>query len=397
MENGYHQEANHDTNLDSDLPVRTCSKDKPLKPKFSKAEKDDLVQTLDHILTAGATLERKVNRQKRFQTNLKGKVDIGQSKSVVNLEDQRIYNNNGNDTMVKKVDELQDKSLRKRRYDMEMLWDEEHGDSVHPITFLKSKLVTNQKSTSQNKEKLSKHDSTTTEPKGKQAPIFHEPMAPLSTEEVPKAILVRCWQRAVHAASSTVIVETEKLEEKEAARRNRLDGVKKRRCSSENIKAECRYLKISLPENEKICPSCKMVFLSPEECARHYYGIPSNSGSSKLDNVVMRGCCLELLEEQRRYFIGKSLEREVTATIKQIGQLIWTSADTKMREGQYLSWCDVVNNLHTIVAQSEPLEEGKCNITKIQPNETQLPIALNASVMDVVRSRLVDRYANIPR
>mmetsp|Transcript_7490 Transcript_7490/g.11409 ORF Transcript_7490/g.11409 Transcript_7490/m.11409 type:complete len:278 (-) Transcript_7490:2186-3019(-) len=225
-----------------------------------------------------------------------------------------------------------------------------------------------------------------------------DPMMPLTAGKARKAMIIRCWQRAMHVSSSTVLVQNEQNPGKQAKRaKSNPDDESKHSISIKEVRAECKSLMIAPRRNEIKCPCCKMRFSSPENCKRHYYGIPSGADMKKVDSIVARGCCLEHLEENRCRLIGRALEEEVKGISQQIGELICSRAKKNIEEGQQLSWREVLNCLNQVVAQSQQLMEGKCDVATIRPDKSQLPIALNKSVMDVVYSRLVDRYANIPR
>lgn len=374
------------TKLDSIRRSESRNKAKKISvSELLKLNRDELVDTLEHILASGAAWERRTNRENAH--SLPGNREEKPA-AIINLEDQRIYG----------IEEI-DAEVGVIQKQKNMSWNEEHGDFIHPLSFVEKKLQTRKRRRS-GKERKILIEQTSMKAKKRINKWINpdDPMNSLSAGKARRAMIIRCWQRAMHVASSTVLVQNEQNPEKQAKRaKNNPDDESKHSCSVKEVRAECKSLMIAPRQNNIKCPCCKMRFSSPEKCQRHYYGIPSSADMKKDDSIIAQGCCLEHLEENRCRLIGRALQQEVKGISQQIGELICSRAKKIIEEGQQLSWREVLNCLNQVVAQSQPIMEGKCDVTTIQPDKSQLPIALNKSVMDAVYSRLVDRYANIPR
>ena len=75
-------------------------------------------------------------------------------------------------------------------------WETEHGDSIHPLAFAATRLSENPISNSAAQEKSwngGNLNVSTTD-------------TSLEEDEVPRALLLRCWERAVHASSESIPV-----------------------------------------------------------------------------------------------------------------------------------------------------------------------------------------------
>jgi hypothetical protein len=74
-------------------------------------------------------------------------------------------------------------------------WEVEHGDSIHPLAFSSARLSSSSQS--------NKSDEQVKAINGSNLHVSTTDTS-LSVEQVPRALLLRCWERAVHAACMTV-------------------------------------------------------------------------------------------------------------------------------------------------------------------------------------------------
>ena len=243
-------ENNKKTNGPTTTTASPKGDDKPATrggTRFQKLEdisttQPDLSATLDHILTVGAKVRHDMFRQtmfaatqeQRLQDDYHATLDQPTTRpgappaaainmnsmnnnmldNHVHAEDVRIYGTNGEDPKnVRKFNGLpqypwpsieyeripkDDGSSNKKKYlrppkltTDDTQWNVEHGDTIHPLAFQKARLSG---VPLDHKEKADVDGNNMFASKTETA---------VEDAQVPRALLLRCWERAVHAASNT--------------------------------------------------------------------------------------------------------------------------------------------------------------------------------------------------
>jgi hypothetical protein len=256
-------------------------------------------------------------------------------------------------------------SLARKNETLDEPWELEYGDSIHPLAFSSARLSSTQMATTtlSSAEECDAINGTnlnvaTTE-------------TSLSEREVPRALLLRCWQRAVDAASQgalvTVGVEameritntttTTNLEEAEqdVSSRHLFGGsilglvdstldhaagpsipppraVKeppfaaaqrvlaqdtfrtKRKCTSMGLGLTRAQLPMDVSKGT--CPACYRPFAQLKDLQHHYFG----------DRDVQRGCCWRRITQKEPRIVADVLENHVKAQIDQYLGLVMDQA-----------------------------------------------------------------------
>ena len=174
----------------------------------------DIQSTLEHLLTVGSKVRRDNWRRQKFQD--RHELQLKEEHSLpldappcaskpggppdnpdleVFAEDIRIYGDIRKRNCPKPPWPSNQKkpgpwNKWKNRSDNQ--WDIEHGDTVHPLSFSKARL-SQIPPTEEEREWMD----------GKNLSIGSTDLY-LSESEVPRALLLKCWQRAVHAASCRI-------------------------------------------------------------------------------------------------------------------------------------------------------------------------------------------------
>jgi hypothetical protein len=229
----------------------------------------------------------------------------------------------------------------------------------------------------------------------------------ISPSEASRAMLLHCWERAVHAASSSVIVvpfETESHPHYTEPSISDCDSPPK--LSRDDAVKMCEKLQIhdispihilSQADCDTVmeCSSCRTVFLSEYKLHDHFWGTPS-----------LVGCCWKYIERQRQRRIADILDSDVCAVFHQLISLVMRdlspieSGDT--RATTLLDCFDVWRLLQKQLAISRTIaidgaESSEDVYETVEVERFQPPLPINAAVLESVLLRLVDRYGRVPR
>ena len=326
---------------------------------------------------------------------------------------------------------------------MDEHWELEYGDSIHPLAFSMARLSSQQLNTamwSSSEEELAAINGlnlnvATTE-------------TSLPENDVPRALLLRCWQRAVEAASqqaTSVTVGLDAMEgtgnivnlgttDQDAFSRHLLGShelglvdstldptglyIPPPRAVKEppfaaaqkvmaqdrfGVKRKCTSLGLGLIRaqlpmdiSKGTCPACYRQFEQPNELQQHYYG-----GRDR------RGCCWRRIAQKEPRVVAGLLENNVKSQINQYLGLIMDQASRKLAENgnvdststKAFTWYDVLqfteealNSSHSVATSTADPRNGIHPIFEtFQRKSVSDPLVLNPTVLRNARKRLVDR------
>ena len=349
--------------------------------------------------------------------------NVPQGRKQIHAEDFRIYN------MAPWPDGRPAK--RRRRSDtlngIDSEWNAEHGDTINPLAFSISRL--------------SQHTSTPCECCTKNH--VHSPAACIHVaktiggdscstgnqnfdvleNQVPHALVLRCWDRAVHASSGAIFSNVkEKLSSfTMGSQEDSIGSAPTDTCeySSASAKTKCDEWNLKLHPVEPFqCIRCKIEFETLAQLQRHFYGD---------DRFKQRGCCWELIHFQQRSAIGKVLQTHVQSQVDGLLQAIMDNAQEKLtgvETNRLINWQDVMQilqmsldasksrttptlydeesngessgNFPENTAPNETISPGHPVLETLEIADCKSPLVLNGFIMLAVKKRLVDRYADVP-
>eukprot|EP00536_Pseudo-nitzschia_multiseries_P005970 jgi/Psemu1/303752/fgenesh1_kg.121_\ len=275
----------------------------------------------------------------------------------------------------------------------------------------------------------------------------------ISEKEVPRALIERCWERAVHAASNVMItpVMTATATAPPASRDHGSQNLHllfdmntplsqelcRKKCESLGVDiVSLRQKSSSIAEAVSLrtdCPRCSRSFQTHDELLLHYYG-----------NNDTRGCCRPLIRPKHLELIRNILQSHVQSQTDQLLNVILSQAETensnrkgsdeaeadesasstsdsdsdgeatKQRKGEQhpVGWDDVRCFLTNVVEDSIMIPDARLETTRHSVQQSirtaeasvenegakaQGPLILNQMILEAVNRRLIDRYANVPR
>jgi len=331
-------------------------------------------------------------------------------------------------------------SHKKKRFkmpdDIDAPWNREHGDSIHSLEFMST--VLSQAPVPCDPQKKSVVESSFDASKETEMLLDSNrinQMDPdrlkctIHSKDVPRAFLLRCWQRAVDAAtfstlqqpqpeysSSTFPTNDVGMPEfgdlKDATLRQQLEKPAEKRCHDLLIDPVIVEKTTSDGMTKTYeCEQCGNDFESLELLRKHFYG----------DDHV-RGCCWPLIHAKQRSLILTTLENEATGQADSLVYLVSTKllerlekrpktkkkSDPSHASPRLFNWKDVVDMLREAHASARGTEisGGTTDSTTTCERETTksihvhdelAPLVLNEHVLEAAYHRLADRYADIAR
>ncbi len=324
-------------------------------------------------------------------------------------------------------------------------WEIEHGDSIHSLAFAAARLSESiRPKTAEELKAINGHNlnvSTTD--------------TAIPEEDVPRALLLRCWERAVHSASTAIPVrlnlETQGVQKRgdvtEKMQVSTINGIETQdetsnilfgnsvlglgeatnqapigrstpaqepsfavyqRCIAIDrtaTEAKCASLGVGIPRiiQDLTCPICCQVFENSKLLRAHYYG-----GSHG------KGCCWKRISEKGTEVISNVLETHVKSQIDGFIGLVMARAKDRMIEpgdGQrsnkrrrLLNWHDILKFAEKTMHSSHQIQESELDHSNgihplfetLQYRSNSIPLLLNPALLHTIRRRLVDRYAKLP-
>jgi hypothetical protein len=383
---------NDDNENDVNFSSNTKEQQRQSQP-LSNVEKRDLLGAVEHLIIQGNYQRLAHWRKKEFQRRQPEKNDELQEVRSVHAQDVRLYNvphEIGIDLTTK--DEIHTRHKYTDRQ-IDKQWDVELADGIHAIQFTKQRLSSLQQKT-----------ETTTTTTGS-----------LSLSSSSYELLLHCWERAVHAASCTVIIDNHthsqhgKKSNPQSQTRKEPDPTTT--ATTEAAKEACRKYQIhELTNNEQTpytCPNgCHeyMQFNTYEHLVRHFYG----------DSNSTRGCCWNLIHKKRQKIVTQILINEVRRQKTQLLQQMLQKENFFMRNDDTRSsiikdWKDVLmyweqaltSSTSTLpqvpTAQQPPTWMHTLQVGSTADDNNEPPLPINTALLEAVRNRLIERYAKVPR
>lgn len=230
--------------------------------------------------------------------------------------------------------------------------------------------------------------------------VYSPPGATNYPEEDPfRDLLYRAWERAMHAASTTLqhggtSVHEEATTEFSDRSRDRAERV-------------CEQLHLALDEgtyepafegseeddiassSEVECPSCRVfTCTSLDRLQDHYYGT-SNT----------QGCCWTAIDRIRRSFVLDVFDRDAH---NQVDQLLGLSfqAVAESEEGKLVDCFDIYDFLEDVWSHgTRNLHDDSRprHLETLQVEEDQPPLLVNQAILDSLLRRITERYSRVPK
>ena len=330
--------------------------------RLPKNERADLVASLEHIVTVGCSKRDDVKRQRAASLQDTDPTCSHQERQLKHAEDVRLYETKG---------------VKHQRKDA--FWEEEYGDELDLYSFYQTSRRT-----------------------------LYRPHTN-SRAHVPREIVLRCWERAVQAASNQIIINVEEdnsskfnhakeeiafdqlaavgsqrlvdsisggslceekrhesswesieieIHEQEVDHEESSEEITKRQLRTpEEAIRKCRELKIA--SVEAVCLRCQIVFDSVQQCHMHFYG-----------TATVLGCCWQLVKEQEIALMRTLMEAEVKA----VTDLCTNRVVNVIQSDRKMDWQQVLSAIE--IGDADPL--------------------LPSQVVENITKRVRQRYANLP-
>jgi hypothetical protein len=350
--------------------------------KFQKeldtTEKSDLSAVLEHLATVGAHWKQRARNHHAasFPNNNK----------KIHVADEYTYISSGFRSKTR--------TTAMAAATVDDPWDVLYGDSIHPVAFADAKLSKKRK-----RQRTADEEATMN---GTNRSIETTSCSIITKEDGSRALLNRCWQRAMHAASNQIMMDTQE-DEKLPARDTNLnpnEDTQPEDYSPDRAIAKCKALglRLSLRPNDdkdeghspqiRICLSCNITaFETNEQVHRHYYGMPNQ-----------RGCCWRLIVDREHDLIRRALQGEMKMVIQYVGRSIRAHASRRMTAESPLDWKEVLAALQNAVAARGSTRQPTFLVGSVSESSVPTPPnVVDASLMERLQDRLLDRYADVHR
>ena len=260
------------------------------------------------------------------------------------------------DNLNKTAKGVQNATKRTKHDNLDSEWNYEYGDSIPPVLFRLARLSAEFPMPKQKQQML---EDVPPQNKTLQSTDVSVPL-----EHVPRAILERCWERAVHMASNTMAVvatketdlnddidlssqgETPATTESTAGDEHQRPASEKQTRQQPHTllpahqqeqqptvmvyrhEQKCRSLGIALvTPNLTECPRCTRTFQAPSDLKQHYYGkLVSMNGDSNDEDAKEFACCLPLVRTGVLETMDELLQNHVQWQTDQILNIVLSGA-----------------------------------------------------------------------
>ena len=305
---------------------------------LSRDERHDLVTSLEHIVTVGC-VKRDEFKRLRDAVALDDEYHKHHTKRLRHAEDARLF-----------------ETATETRIRQDAYWECEYGDDMDLYAFYE---------TSRRKTRF------------------------VQNNRVPREILLRCWERAVQAASNQIqttgtdkvhlerdgnddlLTDKERVVESiidDSGHDQKVDDDASRKerthCNTNAVVItpddsirRCNELNIASVSTE--CLRCGLRFDSIQQCRQHFHGT----------NKVL-GCCWQMVKEKERALMRTLLEGEVKAATNLVAQRLLEAVEPTKK----LGWRQI---LHTLDSFDKNL-------------------ILPPVVVESIKRRVHQRYAHLP-
>jgi hypothetical protein len=329
--------------------------------RLSREERVDLIHSLEHIVTVGSHIRHTIQRTNEWESS-QAQGNSQTNDRMMHAEDARIYGRASGYRMSNWPASVYATSQATQN-DGE--WDQEHGDSIHPLAFLETRLSDIPHSKRQRID-------------GPNLSVDRTDCV-VALDEVPRAMLVRCWERAVHAAGSIIHCDSAVQQEIESSVQPDATSLvqQETKYSYENAVKKCQDLNIHLAAHAQACPTCGADFDSNKDLRLHFFG------------NQQRGCCWTKIRMTQYEALDQVLRNEVSDCGNGLVRMIMATLDDRQIE-QDEGVLPVRNWKHVF----HVLESTYASAAQAHPSPRT---TFNSKVLESVRIRLVERYADMPR
>jgi hypothetical protein len=288
----------------------------------------------------------------------------------------------------KTVKGIKNATKRSRHDHLDSEWNQEYGDSIPPVLFRLARL-SGEHPTAKKQRIL---DEIPPQNKTLQSSDISVPLT-----SVPRAILERCWERAVHVASNTMAVTMPVAEPmsfdvvdlstdatidhdvSEVQRHQTLRGQEQQPHATPppphqeqptvvfyRNERKCRSLGIALESHQlSECPRCTRTFQTPSQLKRHYYGELVSESGARNNNEQDQACCLPFIRTRALEVMDELLQQHVQSQTDQILRIVLSNVATNQnvtkqdkndrgkagpRHDQLLDWKVVFSHLEKAAA-----------------------------------------------
>jgi hypothetical protein len=418
---------------------------------LSEHETKDTRNSVEHVLMIGSKNRHDMKRRQHFHANHQVLLDKEHEEPLdappvnpfgptehpdnnVFAEDVRIYGGKAwsvNDHLSpmlawpSKTTKVGCKTLnignpyRHRGADKE--WDMEHGDTINPLAFSMARL-------SQVMPK--EEDGKFVDGRNR---LINTKDIDLSDDQIPRALLLRCWERAVHAASCVthapkVLSEDPSFEKKPSATKGATTGnattappnarsiyeaeQEKISCSSKETIDKCKSLNLTLRLLRYVnltCPHCSATFDEKTQLEKHFFGFLNRRGKEDTGKSKS-ACCWALIKEKHLSLIDTALQRHIQTQTESLLGAVMTNAKEKVPDNRgtkklrLMNWHDILKSMESTLESSRCLTDGNGKtegsnpvLESLETKSKASPIVLNSAILEAVRRRLIDRYADVAR
>jgi hypothetical protein len=430
---------------------------------LTENEMKDARNSVEHVLMIGSKNRHDIGRRQHFHTNHQVLLDMEHEEPLgappvnpfgptehpdnnVFAEDVRIYGERGTakSNGSTKTDNLSPmpawprtttkRGMKSNKYYVDdKEWDIEHGDTINPLAFSMARLS----------EVMPKEeDRKFLDGRNR---LINTTDISLTEDQVPRALLLRCWERAVHAASCVTHVpklpsedpsfENNPSATKGATTRNATTASPNARslyeaeqekisCSRKATTAKCISLGFrlgTLPHENFTCPQCSALFDDTPQLEKHFYGgreekivaeerqADGSQGKSQNERTTpLRGCCWALIKEKHLSLINTALQRHIQTQTESLLGAVMTNTKEKVPDDRgtknlrLMNWHDILKFMESTLESSLCLTNGNGKtegsnpvLELLETKSRASPMVLNPAISEAVRRRLIDRYADV--
>ena len=344
---------------------------KPGRPKESECEDpnltSELFENMDFIVTYG----KEVQTISKNLDSLFSEKNDNNTNGRIHAEDFRVYNDISYTSSEYKTYETKtwpddNSSLRKGKtkkiQDLDVEWEQVHGDNVNKNDFA-NKYLTKQIEEPFFSSNGSKSDKT---------------------PDILDDLIQKCWERAVHAASNLILINSDKD----------AGGEKQKYASPEQGITMCQNLGIKFePKEDKdengnsnVHCLCGKRLSSLEEASKHFYG-----------NGKRIGCCWSKIKQKQCEVIRSIMRKETLSIIDNYLHLLSPHMNVmkyprKRRPIDYNQFLRHIKNDATLNLGSPRTSKNTNVIDTIDIHSKITPLVLNDEVFISLTSQLFNRY-----
>jgi hypothetical protein len=137
-------------------------------------------------------------------------------------------------------------------------------------------------------------------------------------------------------------------------------------------------------------------FETQEKLDPHFYGIGNQ-----------QGCCWRVIHKKQREKLDAVLQESIKCHTQDILELVMSKAKDKSppkgaKRARLINWYDILQYMETEYRQAKRIKGSPkrdhpvLETMEIIHSPNRSPVVLNKMVLDALRRRLIDRYADVP-